>query len=350
MSIYDYRNRPAYGLFKTEPHYSKNRHILKWWTPDHDELLGAQIARWQWVWYWNITDEIVKITPPATIESWKKADPLCSKFAWYNILMYFAAARAEQLGLTKAIRHPQKKACLLCKKRFIEDSLPMPLIERLGIDRLEFCAPCLRDTVLQGSGNDSASERDILKYLQDLGSLIERVPPQNFGEGTTDLLDMQSTERVALLKLLRDKPSVKCVKAVFGSWLNALMQAGILEDGTRKTSRGIQCIAKDGHVCLSLGEKTIDDFLFLSGNPHDKEPRYPEGNYRGDFRVGNTFIEYFGLAGDAEYDTKTKKKIGICRKYGIALIAIYPQDLVSQKQLESKLLTPLKRQEQHIAE
>ena len=337
MSIYNYRDKPAYGLFKTESHYSKNRYILKWWTPEHDALLAAQIARWQWVWYWGITDEIVKSTPSTTIESWKKTDSLCSKYAWYNILMYFAAARAEQLGLTKAIRRPQRKICLLCTKRFVEDSLPMPLIERLGIDRLDFCAPCLRDTVLQGSGNDSASEKDTLKYLQDLASLIECVPSQNFGEGMTDLLDMQNEERLALLKLLWVKPSVRRVKSIFGSWLNALIQAGVLEDGTRKTSRGIQSIAKDGHVCLSLGEKTIDDFLYARGVHHEKEPRYPEGNYRGDFKVDSAFIEYFGLAGNPEYEAKTNKKIRLCKKHGITLIAIYPQDLISRKKLESKL-------------
>ena len=337
MSIYDYRDKPAYGSLQTEPNYSKSRHILKWWTPEHDKLLAVQIARWQWVWYWGITDEIVKATPSTTIETWKKIAPLCSKYAWNNILMYFAAARAEQLGLTKAIRRPQVKTCPLCAKSFVEDSLPMPLIERLGIDRLDFCTPCLRDTVLQGAGNGSASEKDILKYLRKLVSLIERVPPQNFGEGMTDLLDLETEERLALLKLLRVKPSVRRVKSVFGSWLNALIRAGILEDGTRKTSRGIQSIAKDGHVCLSLGEKTIDDYLYARRVRHEKEPRYPESNYRGDFDVGGTFIEYFGLAGNAEYDAKTKEKIHLCKKHGIVLIAMYPQDLVSQKRLESKL-------------
>ena len=337
MSIYDYRDKPAYGLFKTEPNYSKNRHILKWWTPEHDELLAVQIARWQWVWYWGITDGIVKATPSTTIESWKKTDPLCSKYAWNNILMYFAAAPLNNLDLQKQYDALKVKTCPLCTKSFVEDSLPMPLIERLGIDRLDFCAPCLRDTVLQGSRNDSASEKDILKYLQDLASLIERVPPQNFGEGMTDLLDMEKEERLALLKLLRVKPSVRRVKSVFGSWLNALIQAGVLEDGTSKTSRGIQSIAKDGHVCLSLGEKTIDDFLYDRGVHHEKEPRYPEGNYRGDFKVDSAFIEYFGLAGNPEYDAKTKEKICLCKKHGIALIAIYPQDLISQKKLESKL-------------
>ncbi len=337
MSIYDQRDKPAYGLFKTEPHYSKNQNILKWWNSDLDNLLVTQIAQWQWVWYWGITDEIVKLTTPETIEMWKKSDPLCSKYAWYNILMYFAASRAEQLGFTKTIRHPQKKTCPLCNNNFIEDSLPMPLIERLGIDRLDFCAPCLRDTILQGTGNNSMSEKNILKYLQDLALLLERVPHQSFGEGKADILDMSNSERMAFLKLLRNKPTTVRVKSVFGSWLNALIQAGVLEDGTRKTSRGIHSIAKDGHVCLSLGEKTIDDYLFSHGIHHEKEPRYPEGNYRGDFKVGSAFIEYFGLTGNPDYDAKTKEKIRLCKKHIIMLIAIYPKDLVSQPKLENLL-------------
>ncbi len=337
MSIYDYRDRPAYRPFKVEPHYAKNRHILKWWAPNHDQLVADQIARKQWVWSWSITDEIVKATPQATIEAWKKADPICREYAWYNVLMCFAEARARQLGFDKAIRRPMWKTCLLCKQKFVEDSLPVPLVERLGIDRLDFCAPCLRDTVLQGTGDDSASAESIGKYLRALATAIGCVPTQNFGEGTTDLLDLDTKERVAVLKLLRRKPTVRRVKALFGSWLNALIQAGVLEDGTRRTSRGIQTIAKDGHVCLSLGEKTIDDFLYAHGIHHEKEPRYPEGNFRGDFKVKKAFIEYFGLAGDPDYDSKIKEKVRICRKHGITLVAIYPQDLVSQRKLENKL-------------
>lgn len=338
MSIYNQRDKPAYGNFKTHPSYAKNQHILKWWNQTLDELLTTQISEWQWVWYWTITDEIVKITPSSTLDAWKKSDPLCKQYAWYNILMYFAAARAEQLGLTKAIRIPKNKTCPLCNEGFIESSLPMPLIKTLGIDRLNYCAPCLSDTVLPGAGSDSNSKQEIIEYLQDLASIIERVPDQAFGNGLPVLIDLTDKERLALLKVLKRKPNTNRVKFVFGSWLNALIQAKLLEDGTRKTSRGIQSLAKDGHVCLSLGEKTIDDFLYSHGILHEKEPRYPEGNMRGDFKVGATIIEYFGLTGNPDYDAKTKKKIRLCKKHNINLIAIYPKDLISQKRLENKLL------------
>lgn len=275
--------------------------------------------------------------------------PICAKYAWYNVLMYFAAARAEQLGYTTSIRQPRDRTCAVCKKGFSEGSIPASVTRHLGIDWIDVCLECING-LGQNSGRDDISREGIIQYIQDLTNVLQAIPSQNFGETLSSLTHLTTEERAAVLKLNSGKPTIRRVKAIFGSWLKALIEAGVLEDGTRQTSRGVHSIAKDGHVCLSLGEKTIDDFLFLSGISHDKEPRYPEGNYRGDFRVGNTFIEYFGLTGDAEYDAKTKKQISICRKHGITLIAVYPQDLVSQKRLESKLLTSLKRQEQHITE
>lgn len=337
MSIYDQRDKPAYRFFKIEPEYAKNPHILKWWNSSLDKILSTQILKWHWVWYWTVNDEIIKVTSPSTIEDWIKTDPLCSKYSWRSILMNFSSARAEQLGLTKSIRKPQKKKCPLCSNDFIEDSLPMPIIERLGIDRLDFCSPCLVNLIFQGAGKTTVSQKKIIKYIQDLVSVLGRVPPQSFGERVGDLLDLTNDERLALLQLFKEKPNEKSIKSKFGSWLNALIQAGVLEDGTRKASRGIQTVAKDGHVCLSLGEKTIDEYLYSHGIFHEKEPRYPEGNFRADFKVGETFIEYFGLTGNPEYDARAKEKIRLCIKHNITLIAIYPNDLVSLKKLEDKL-------------
>lgn len=335
--IYDQRDKPAYERFEVNPQYAENRHILKWWTTDHDALLAQLVAEKRWVWFWYATDGIVKLTDTKQIDTWKANDPLCKSYAWYNVLMYFAVARAQQLRITQNTRRPRWKRCLLCKEKFIEDSLPVPLIERLGVDELDFCAPCLRRAVLQGSGSDTAARRTVLKYLKKLSDVIGRVPPQNFGEGIADLRDLSRGNRVSLLRLLQNKPTAKCVKSHFGSWLNALIKAGVLEDGTRKTSRGIQTIAIDGHVCLSLGEKTIDDFMHKRGIRHVKEPGYPEGGYRADFKVGDVLIEYFGLAGNPDYDKKIREKTRICKEHGIALIAIYAKDLMSQERLEDKL-------------
>jgi hypothetical protein len=45
----------------------------------------------------------------------------------------------------------------------------------------------------------------------------------------------------------------------------------------------------------------------------------------------------------SDYDAKTKLKQRLCRKYDIDLISIYPDDLVSVKKLEGKLLEELSK-------
>jgi len=337
MSIYEQREKSAYGSPLVGTEYAQNGFILNWWTPAHDQLIAQQIKEKQWVWYWSITDLISGITNPECIDKWKTEDPICSQYAWYNVLMYFAKSRAEHLGLTSKIRKPLWKVCPLCSENFVEDSLPMPLIERLGINCLDYCAPCLKEIILPDTGNDKSSRQEIIDYLQTLALLLGRVPSQDFGVTTFDIQGLSNDNRLAVLQLLQRKPSLHRVKCEFKSWLAALIDAGVLEDGTRKTSRGIQTLAKDRHVCLSLGEKTIDDFLFDRRIIHDKEPRYPIGNFRADFLVDGVFIEYFGLKGNPDYDAKIKKKMQICVEFNIHLISIYPADLVSNEKLYMKL-------------
>jgi hypothetical protein len=330
---YDSRDRTAYGdLIYDAPPY-KNRNISKWWTSAHDKLIEDLIQKYQWHWYWEIVDEIVKTLPKEIAESITNV----------NKVMYFATTRAKELGLTEKIRESKPKVCPLCTEWFNEDSLPHPLTKRLGFDHLDFCAPCLSDTLLD-SGNPYASKDNVLDYLRDMANVLNRVPTQDFGGGVDDLHGLDGQERLALLQVLKRKPELSRVKELFGSWLNALKEAGILEDGARRTSRGTQCLAKDGHVCLSLGEKTIDDVLYAHGIPHQKEGRYPNENLRADFVVDEVFIEYLGLAGDSDYDAKTKCKQDLCNKYNINLILLYPKDLVSSEKLLSKLSAVLSKQ------
>ena len=207
--------------------------------------------------------------------------------------MKYAITRAKELGLDKKIRSPEWRLCLLCQERFVEDSLPHPLIKRLGVANLDFCAPCLRDTVLEGTGNNFSSRENVLTYIRELTSTLQRIPPQGFGERVDDFRDMDADQRLATLRAVQRRPTVRRVKELFGSWLQALIESGILDENARRTGRGVQCLAKDGHVCLSLGEKTIDDYLHIHGILHEKEPTYPKGNYRADFIVNGVFIRHY---------------------------------------------------------
>ncbi len=345
MAVYSQRSSFAYENYRPDPSDAENPYILEWWTADHNRLVTKTIQEYLWYWFWRIADVIAENTDEAVLDSWRSRDPQCRQRQWQTVLMYFAGAYVEKYGLTDPIREPTWKVCPLCESRFIEYSLPMPMVERFGANSLEFCSPCLEEDVLQNSGSADMGREAIVEHLKELTDVLGVVPNQGFGEGVDDFRNMDFDERLRVLRVLKEKPSVKRVRAAFGSWLQALIEAGILEDGTRRTVFGTQCVARDGHVCNSLGEKTIDDLLLRMQIEHEKEPRYPEGGYRADFKVGDVLIEYFGLKGNPEYDQKTAAKIRLCKKHKIKLVAIYPEDISSGKKLSNKLkkLLPIPR-------
>jgi hypothetical protein len=97
MSIYDNRLIPAYSDFVVSS-YENNEYIRDWWKDDYDELLKEEIKKWAWAWSWNITNILTKAMPYEILEDWRNKDPLCKNYAWYNVLMNFAVARAENRG------------------------------------------------------------------------------------------------------------------------------------------------------------------------------------------------------------------------------------------------------------
>lgn len=129
---------------------------------------------------------------------------------------------------------------------------------------------------------------------------------------------------------------VEHVKTKWNSWFIALASSGVLPDGVMTTSRGIKCLAKDGHECHSLDEQQIDNWLTDHSLAHEREPIYPthptlnpNGKRRSDWRVGDVYIEYFGLTGEKTYDTKTDEKIMLVKQLGITMVPIYPSDMMS---------------------
>jgi len=309
--------------------------IRQWWKASLDEIIANQIKDSQWSWRPN-TNELVENTPEEVIEAFKKQkdDP----HVWYNVLGAFAEWRAVELGLDKMVtRWPVWQKCAACERFFHESSAR---VERLGIEQIDLCNPCLGPLF---STTHSQSREEILDYLRKLSELIERVPVNDFGSRADVLQGLTTPQRVALLSHLDKRPSLGSIKQQFGSWFAALVAAGVLPDGSRQGIFGTECLAKDGHRCLSLAEKTIDDFLTAEGVAHEKEVIYPGAPYRADFSVRGTFIEFFGLQSREDYALKTKKKIEHCQNSGICLIEIYPEDLMDTSRLRKKLSGVLSR-------
>jgi len=293
-SIYEQRMQPAYHFDDIPVAYAENPYILSWWEDMHDAVVVDALEERRWYWPLEIADDLIAVTDIATLDAWRKDDRVCAEFAWYNVLMYFAVARANAEGWTRRLPAPAERLCRLCRKPFLETSLPYPLIRRIGLDDVRYCSLCLTPRLFDTNAGNDRTFAEVLAFVRHLTDLLQFVPPQSFLLDS-DLTGQPPDVREALLRVLKYRPTVARVKALFGSWLQACIAAGVLEGAGQRTTRGIHCIALDGHGCLSLGEKTIDDWLYVRHVAHEKEPRYPIGAYRADFRVGAVLIEYFGV-------------------------------------------------------
>lgn len=123
----------------------------------------------------------------------------------------------------------------------------------------------------------------------------------------------------------------KLARKYFGTWNKAIVAAGFKPNPVMFADK---CIANDGHVCDSVAEKIIDDFLSGRMIRHERNVPYPAGEYTFDFKAGNIYIEYFGLAGEHKrYDELRKIKQRIVKKYGLQFVEIYPEDLYPHSKL-----------------
>lgn len=117
----------------------------------------------------------------------------------------------------------------------------------------------------------------------------------------------------------------------FGNWNNAVKVAGFKPNPVLFAERQV---SEDGHICDSIAEMSIDDYLYEKGIPHDRCVPYPGGIYTADFKVEDVLIEYFGLAGEHKrYDELKEIKQSIAKLYNLKLVEIYPKDLYPRNRL-----------------
>jgi hypothetical protein len=118
-------------------------------------------------------------------------------------------------------------------------------------------------------------------------------------------------------------PWTETVKELFGSWAHLLEEAGLLSQRQRGRG-GHQSIATDGHLCLSMGERAVCEFLAKNNILHEKEPMYPideklnpNGLLRGDFQIGTLIIEFAGMMNNPDYAARMKTKQALAKSRNI---------------------------------
>jgi hypothetical protein len=273
-------------------------------------------------------------------------------------ISFYAQARATLLAEFKRLyssafkRAEKPRVCEICGATFsLKQTHPL-FYSRLFGDSISYCTNCLGWAIWNSVpyGRDF-EDLELLRHLVQLRNLCGFIPPNNYKSNYDFVMQIQKSQLTEALSHLQRMASPEIYKERFGSWLKALIAAELLPEGTRRGGRGIQCVAEDGHDCLSMFEKFVDDWLFRNGFEHIKEPRYPRddefnpnGQMRADWQVGGLYIEFLGLPFDHSYMEKLQKKRNLCRKYDLRLIEIGMQDLGNLEQSLGSILHGMKNE------
>lgn len=324
-SLKDKKVRTADRIWK-----GKNMLLLRSiWDSDCDLILKNIVQRYAWDWKINIKDAIKNYFAGDKLSTYEKA---CKQ----NFhLVRFCEQRLEELNIE--VRKPKLITCANCGIDFMDWSIDDRLSKRVGY-KICFCQDCYYSAFSDwGIGNQLTDKSVMLEQLSTVANILGVVPTSSFRRNL-NLATISESNQIILIKTLLSMPLQKKFVETFGSWLQSLILAGILEDGTYQTSRGVRCIAIDGHVCNSLAEKTVDDWLYSHGISHEKEPLYPYHprlnpyKLRADWKVQNVLIEYAGLMDEPDYAAKMIAKQEIAEEFGLSLIILQPQDILNLDQ------------------
>lgn len=221
--------------------------------------------------------------------------------------------------------------CRLC------DSASEIQNQRLPFPVDGYCIECCRDAywgAFNDEGSDEPWNEAVVWALQTLAQVEFGGAPAQ-GQVNSPPAEGPNSDLLFLCRMLvprRGEAPLGAHRRAY-SWTEWLAKAGLLADGVRR-SRGTVVTAKDGHLCRSMLERVIDDFLSDHGIAHELEPMYPmdpelnRNGLRADWKLGDgTFVEALGFPNLDSYVEKVERKIELAARYEIPLIGITEADL-----------------------
>ena len=167
-----------------------------------------------------------------------------------------------------------------------------------------------------------------------------------------ELIDIikAKTQELGRVPARREIKESDACRKFFGSWNNAIIAADLQPNRShsQRMYKRTNTVSSDGHLCDSVSELLVDNWLAKNNIPHKRDISYPTTNHKADWAIliGNQkiFVEYFGLANDSpRYDRAIKEKKKLCHKNKISLISVYPKDLYPKINFEDNLKEKFKK-------
>ncbi len=193
--------------------------------------------------------------------------------------------------------------------------------------------------MLRDTGEDGAWTEAVVYALRRLAETEFSGPPSlaQLARVCVPSDDPRRVDEAMLCRFLVPRPASTLLSArparPARTWTEWLGHAGLLTDGVR-TSMGTATRATDGHLCRSLFERHVDDFLHHWGVAHEPEPAYPRHpelnttGLRADWRLADgTFVEALGLLTREAYAAKVTRKRELARHHGLRLVTVTAEDL-----------------------
>lgn len=323
-------------------HPTEIRLVRNIWDANCDAILRKLAEKYRWYAARFICDAIEEYLPPSVLQSFVDECATHRTSNWNWVLTYAGEARILELGIE--MPEPRLITCAGCDTKFREWSIEWPIRERIN-QKILFCKQCYQVACFH-DGRATAKvtkKKEMLARLSRLVEALETIPTVAYMR-KPDLATLSEEKQIEVVRALLDMPPITAYVSQFGSWFQALNEAGVLQDGMQMMSRGYRCIANDGHVCYSIPEKTIDDWLSARQIKHEKEPLYPfdpelnPTGLRADWQVGDTLIEYAGMMNDLEYAKKMQSKQELASKHNVSLVVLEPEDLLSLDERLSELV------------
>jgi len=234
-----------------------------------------------------------------------------SDFSLHNYCSHSCAMIVNNKRYTRRRLKPVLKTCVKCEKQF-----------KKSTGNKKYCSMRCRNEA------ERYAPEELLNIIKNTFKKLGRVPA-----------------RRELLKGV-DKACVR----FFGSWNNAITTVGFQPNRShnQRMYKRVFTKAIDGHLCDSVSELLIDNWLYKNNILHERDVYYPKTHHKADWKIfaknKEIFVEYFGLANDSpRYDRAIKEKKKLCGKHKISLISIYPQDLYPKKFFEDNLKEKFKR-------